>query len=274
MKKIFLLILALCLWLAIPVSASQSQVSIAGDHGQLASILQRPDKAGPCPLVILMHGFTSSKNDPIITSLANGLEKNGVASLRFDFNGHGASEGLFQDMTVPNEIADAQKVYAYAKKLPGVTCVALAGHSQGGVVASMLAGELGSAQVKALALLAPAGVLRDDALSGNVFGIKFNPYNPPEYIEIFGGHKVGRRYIQTATTLPIYETAARYQGPACIIHGTGDQIVPYSYGERYARIYPDSELHLLPGLDHMFSLDLDQAANLAIAFLTKKCLGQ
>ena len=274
MKKLFLVVLALCLLAAVPAAASQSQVSIAGDHGQLAAILQRPDGAGPCPLVILMHGFTSSKNDPIITSLANGLEKNGVASLRFDFNGHGASEGRFQDMTVPNEIIDAQKVYAYAKKLPGVTCVALAGHSQGGVVASMLAGELGSAQVKALALLAPAGVLRDDALSGNVFGIKFNPYNPPEYIEIFGGHKVGRRYIQTATTLPIYETAARYQGPACIIHGTGDQIVPYRYGERYARIYPDSELHLLPGLDHMFSLDLDQATNLAVQFLTKKCLGQ
>lgn len=274
MKKLFLVVLALCLLAAVPASASQSQVSIAGDHGQLAAILQRPDGASPCPLVILMHGFTSSKNDPIITSLANGLEKNGVASLRFDFNGHGASEGRFQDMTVPNEIIDAQKVYAYAKKLPGVTCVALAGHSQGGVVASMLAGELGSAQVKALALLAPAGVLRDDALSGNVFGIKFNPYNPPEYIEIFGGHKVGRNYIRTATTLTIYETAARYQGPACIIHGTGDQIVPYSYGERYARIYPDSELHLLPGLDHMFSLDLDQATNLAAQFLTKKCLGQ
>ena len=274
MKKLFLVVLALCLLAAAPASASRSQVSIAGDHGQLAAVIQRPDGRDTYPLVILMHGFTSSKNDPIITGLADSLEKNGLASLRFDFNGHGESEGRFQDMTVPNEIADAKKVYAYAQKLPGVTCVALAGHSQGGVVASMTAGELGSAQIKALALLAPAGVLRDEALSGNVFGIKFNPYNPPEYIEIFGGHKVGRNYIRTAITLPIYETAALYQGPACIIHGTGDQIVPYSYGERYARIYPGSELHLLNGLDHMFSQDVNQAVNLAAQFLTKKCPGR
>ena len=36
-------------------------------------------------------------------------------------------------MTVLNEIEDAKAVYDYAGKLPGVTGIALAGHSQGGV---------------------------------------------------------------------------------------------------------------------------------------------
>ena len=57
------------------------------------------------------------------------------------------------------KIEDAKAVYAYARKLPGVTSIALAGHSQGGVVASMTAGELGTQKVKALVLMAPAAVL-------------------------------------------------------------------------------------------------------------------
>lgn len=55
---------------------------------------------------------------------------------------HGQSDGDFRDMTVLNEIEDAKKVFEYARRLPNVTSVSIAVHSQGGVVASMVAGEL------------------------------------------------------------------------------------------------------------------------------------
>ena len=270
MKKILFLALTLCLMLPMTAFAASERVSIDGDHGKLSAIIQRPDGCSSYPMVMLLHGFTSSKEDPIITHLADGLEKNGIASIRFDFNGHGESEGRFQDMTVPNEIEDAKKVYAYVKALPDVTSVSIAGHSQGGVVTSMTAGELGTDKVKAIVLLAPAAVLREDAIRGSLFGTSFKPLDPPEYVEIFGGHKVGQNYIKTAFSLPIYETAAGYQGCACIIHGTGDQIVPYTYSERYAHLYPNSELHLLPGYDHSFSQGVTTATDIAVAYLTKQ----
>ena len=166
MKKILFLALTLCLMLPMTAFAASERVSIDGDHGKLSAIIQRPDGCSSYPMVMLLHGFTSSKEDPIITHLADGLEKNGIASIRFDFNGHGESEGRFQDMTVPNEIEDAKKVYAYVKALPDVTSVSIAGHSQGGVVTSMTAGELGTDKVKAIVLLAPAAVLREDAHGG------------------------------------------------------------------------------------------------------------
>ena len=112
------------------------------------------------------------------------LQAHGIASIRFDFNGHGQSEGEFKDMTVPNEIEDAKKVVAYVSSLPYVNGLAIAGHSQGGVVASMTAGELsealGKPAFKAVALMAPAAVLREDAIKGNTMGKMYDPFDPGE----------------------------------------------------------------------------------------------
>ena len=242
------------------VSFAQSKdLIIQGDHGKLAAVLQTPDGAKKYPLVIVCHGFTSNKDTKLMQTLANDLEKEGIATLRFDFNGHGKSEGRFQDMTVLNEIEDAKKIYDYAAKLPNVTSISLAGHSQGGVVASMTAGLLGTDKVKSLALMAPAAVLREDAIRGDCQGSRYDANNVPETIPIKKGLTLGRNYVLTAQTLPIYETAVRYQGPAFMIHGTGDVIVPYTYSQRYHRIYFNGQLKLVPGEDHGFTHDTQGA---------------
>ena len=104
--------------------------------------------------------------------------------------------------------------------------------------------------------MAPAAVLRDDAIRGSTFGKMYDPLYPPEYVELWGGKRLGREYIKTAFSLPIYETAARYQGEALIVHGTGDRVVPYTYGERYHSIWPKSEYVQLDGFDHGFSQNI------------------
>lgn len=266
------MLLTISLLITSAASAQQRNVSIEGDHGKLAAILQTPDDRTNYPLVMLLHGFTSNKNTPILTVLADQLEAKRIASIRFDFNGHGESEGDSRDMTVPNEIIDAKCVYEYVSELPNVTSISVAGHSQGGVVTSMFAGELGKKKIKAVALLAPAAVLRDDAIRGNLFDRKYDSMNPPEYVEAPNGFKVGRNYFLTAQTLPIYETAAGYKGPACIVHGTGDTVVPYTYGIRYHDLWKGSELHLIPAFDHGFSQDRVHATQFATEFFAKVLL--
>ena len=139
-RKLLALLLAACAMLPLTANASTQTLKVDGDHGKLAAVIQRPDEQKQYPMFMLLHGFTSRKDTPLLTTLANKLEAKGIASIRFDFNGHGESEGRFQDMTVLNEIEDAKKVYAYVKSLPGVTSISIAGHSQGGVVTSMTAG--------------------------------------------------------------------------------------------------------------------------------------
>lgn len=250
---------------------TQERVSIDGSKGSLAAIIQKPElmQGEQCPMAVLCHGFAGRKDGPMFELIADSLARHGIASVRFDFNGHGESEGNFQEMTVPNEVEDAKHVIEYVRDLRYVSKVALVGHSQGGVVASMTAGELGTNEVAAVALMAPAAVLRDDAIRGNTFGKSYDPLDPPEAIELFGGMKLGGDYVKTAFRLPIYQTAARYQGPALIVHGTGDRVVPYTYGERYHDIWSNSEYVELEAFDHGFSQNIYRACDIVSAWLIK-----
>jgi len=249
---------------------------IDGDHGRLKAIIQKPElqPGEKCPMVVFCHGFSGRKEGPLFELVADTLQAHGIASIRFDFNGHGESEGEFVDMTVPNEIEDAKKVVEYVSNLSYVSGLAIAGHSQGGVVASMLAGklseELGRPAFKAVALMAPAAVLRDDAIRGSTMGKQYDPFNPGEYVELWGGLKLGAEFIRTAFSLPIYETAAKYQGSALIIHGNADRVVPYTYGERFHEIWPNSELVIQEYYDHGFTQNMYRTTDIVSEYLIRQ----
>ena len=251
-------------------------VFIDGDHGRLKGIIQKPElqQDEKCPMVIFCHGFSGRKDGPMFELIADTLKAHGIASIRFDFNGHGESEGEFKDMTVPNEIEDAKKVMEYVSDLRYVSSLAIVGHSQGGVVAAMTAGqlskELGESPFKAVALMAPAAVLREDAIRGSTMGKQYDPFDPGEYVELWGGLKLGGKYIRTAFSLPIYETAAKYQGPALIIHGNADRVVPYTYGERFHQIWPKSELVIQEYFDHGFSQNIYRTTDIVSEYLIKQ----
>ena len=249
---------------------------IDGDHGRLMALIQKPElqPGEKCPMVVFCHGFSGTKDGPMFELICDTLLAHGIASIRFDFNGHGQSEGEFKDMTVPNEIEDAKKVVAYVRDMRDISDVAIVGHSQGGVVAAMTAGELsealGEPAFKAVALMAPAAVLREDAIRGNTMGKNYDPFDPGEYVELYGGLKLGANYIRTAFSLPIYETAAKYQGPALIIHGNADRVVPYTFGERFHQIWPGSEYVLQEYFDHGFSQNIYRSTDIVAQFLLKQ----
>ena len=256
-------------------------VFIDGDHGRLKGLIQKPElqQGEKCPMVIFCHGLSGTKDGPLFELVADTLQAHGIASIRFDFNGHGESEGEFKDMTVPNEIIDAKKVVEYVRDLSYVSDLAIVGHSQGGVVASMTAGELsaelGEPAFRTVVLMAPAAVLRDDAIRGSVMGTTFDPFDPGEYVEMWGGAlKLGGNYIRAAFSLPIYETAAKYQGPALIIHGNGDRVVPYTYGERFHQIWPKSELVIQEYFDHGYSQNIYRTTDIVSEYLINQLKNQ
>lgn len=255
----------------VSVSAETQKVQIQGAVGKLAAVITKPKiaKGAKVPMVILMHGFMGSKDEDMWVKIASSLQDKGYASIRFDFNGHGESEGAFENMTVLNEIDDAKCVYDYVSKLPYVSDISAVGHSQGGVVASMFAGDLGKDKLAKLVLLAPAAVLREDAIRGSIMGATFNSLNPPDTVHLYGKYSIGKEYIKTARSLQIFETARKYRGPVCLIHGTGDVVAPYSYSERYQSIYNGATLFLLPAFDHMFSQGLNQVIDATVEFLTE-----
>ena len=72
---------------------------------ELAALLDRPD--GPHRAVALFaHCFTCGKNNRAARRIAQGLTRQGIAVLRFDFTGLGASEGEFANTTFSSNVDD------------------------------------------------------------------------------------------------------------------------------------------------------------------------
>lgn len=217
-------------------------------------------------MAIIFHGFTGNRNTPLLKEIANDLRDENIASVRFDFNGHGDSDGKFENMTVLNEIEDANAILNYVKTDPHVRNIYLVGHSQGGVVASMLAG-LYPDLIKKVVLLAPAATLKSDALKGNTQGVTYNPDHIPDRLP-FKDLTLGGFYLRVAQQLPIYEVSAQFTRPVCLIHGTNDTIVSPNASKKYDQIYQNSTLHLIEGADHCFSDNYRKtASNLTAEFL-------
>jgi len=156
-------------------------------------------------------------------------------------------------MTVFNDICDGKAILDYARQISGVEKIYLLGHSQGGVVASMLAGYYPEYIAK-LALLAPAATLKDDALKGDTQGFTYDPHNIPDTLPIKKDLTLGGFYLRTAQTLPIYEIAKEYRGPVCLIHGLKDTVVNKIASTRYDDVYTNDTLHLLDDADHGFGI--------------------
>lgn len=245
------------------------KIRINGSMGELAVRVQLPDcePAGKIPVVVLCHGFMGNMGGELFDDITEDLLADTIGVVRFDFNGHGESAGKFSEMTVPNEIEDAKAVISWVGDQSFTKNISLLGHSQGGVVAAMTAGELGYPRIRALVLLAPAAVLRDDALRGFTMGAAYDPWNAPDSVPMPNGKGLGRNYIETARDLQIYPTASRYSGPAYVIHGMGDRVVPYTYGETFVREMPEARLKLIEGEDHVFSKDTRGAARAAADWL-------
>lgn len=245
---------------------------IDGSQGKLASKIALPVLATgeKCPMVILSHGFGGDMTFHLWEPIIQILNENGIGVLRYDFNGCGQSEGEFQNMTVLSENEDLLCIISYVRALPVTESISLVGHSQGGVVTSMVSGDCGSEQIKCEVLLSAAAVLREDAIRGITQGAHFDPWHLDQpYYELPRGLKLGRAYIQSAMTLPIYETASAYKGSALIINGMADQVVPYTYAQLYNKVINNSELILIPGEDHTYTIAPNYAVKLVTDWLIK-----
>ena len=106
----------------------------------LAGALHLPDRRQSAPWVVLCHGLFSSMASEKFTGLAELLCRSGIAALRFDFSGCGASTGSIADTTVSRRLQELEAVVGFADSHAalGRDC-ALMGSSLGGFVGLLFA---------------------------------------------------------------------------------------------------------------------------------------
>src|SRR6266571_4865930 len=130
----------------------EQTLAFAGPAGQqVAGILATP--AGDAHrLAVLCHGFLSNKNSATNKALTGMLIPLGIATFRFDFYGHGDSEGPFEQLTVGTAVQQTSSALALAGSR-GYRKVGLVGSSFGGLVAILAAAK--NRYLKCLALKCP-----------------------------------------------------------------------------------------------------------------------
>lgn len=228
------------------------------NKGQLiAATLHTPEAAGKRPAVALFHGFTGDRSEAnfIFVELSRILEKRGIASLRLDFRGSGESEGRFQDMTPLEELSDARAALEFLRETRGINPrrTGVLGLSLGGLVAAMTAG----AEPGIVSAVLWAAVARP----GEVFARMSSPSQIRDIRHKgradFDGLCVSRRFMNSLAALEPASDLARSQAAVLIVHGTKDNIVPFSHSTRYLRAaarrpFPTKRL-AVKGANHVFS---------------------
>jgi len=96
------------------------------------------EKGGQLPGVVFLGGFKSDMTGTKATYLEEQCRTRGQAFVRFDYSGHGQSEGEFETLTLSHWQADARAVIE--RLMPDK--VILAGSSMGGWIALLLALEM------------------------------------------------------------------------------------------------------------------------------------
>jgi hypothetical protein len=137
---------------------------------RLAGTLTKPRGRGPFPAVLLATGSGPQDRDEALLGhrpflvLADRLTRAGLAVLRCDDRGVGGSTGSFAGATTLDFAADARAGLAYLRSRRDVdrTRIGLIGHSEGGIVAPLVAADGGVAFV---VLLAAPGVPGDSLLA-------------------------------------------------------------------------------------------------------------
>lgn len=122
------------------------------DGAVLAGTLSYPEgrSKNDCkdiPVVLMVSGSGQQDRDESLMGhrpfavIADYLARNGIASLRYDDRGMAASDKGTAALTVENNKEDAASGIAYLRSLGIFGQVGVLGHSEGGLIAFMIAGE-------------------------------------------------------------------------------------------------------------------------------------
>jgi putative redox protein len=130
---------------------------------KLAASLERP--AGqPLAFALFAHCFTCGKDNLAAKRIAEGLTARGIAVLRFDFTGLGASEGDFANTTFSSNVQDLVAAANHLRDMYQAPAI-LIGHSLGG--AAVLAAARHIPEARAVATI---GAPADPAHVTGLFG--------------------------------------------------------------------------------------------------------
>lgn len=272
------------------VSDLGDSISVQTPTGSLAGTLELPASC-PCPVVLIIAGSGPTDRDGnsrmlpgannSLKYLAEGLAAKGIASVRYDKRGIGASKGAMpaseSDLRFDDYVADAVAWLTKLRADKRFTTVSVVGHSEGSLI-----GMLAARQARADAFVSIAGIGRPAA---KVLHEQLASRLPPEMLaaadRTLGQLEKGETPDSAPPALAAlfrpsvqpyliswfrYDPAAEIAKltiPALIVQGTTDIQVGVADAKALGAAQPKATLLIIDGMNHvMKSVPADQAAQL------------
>ena len=134
----------------------------------LAGTLTKPEGEGPFACAVLISGSGPQNRDEELLGhkpflvIADHFTRNGIAVLRYDDRGVAESTGDFNSATTKDFAEDVKSAVDFLNSRDDINQIGLIGHSEGGMIAPMVAAE--HDDVDFIVLMAGPGVIGADVL--------------------------------------------------------------------------------------------------------------
>ncbi len=219
----------------------------------MCAILSNPMSDKEKPIIILCHGFTTGKDGNTYTRLEKILNENGISSFRFDFFGHGESEGKFEEVTTSEAVNDILNAIQFLKD-SGYGKMGLVGSSFGGLASIIAASNRTDLYV--LALKSPVSDYSDMSIAQQDKQQR-DIWKEKGFIYFTNGNERERRlnysFCEDAEKIKGYESAKKIKLSALIVHGDKDETVPVEQSKKTASLIENCRLEIIEGADHRYS---------------------
>src|SRR5882757_9012612 len=235
---------------------------------KLSAVLDRP--AGePLAFALFAHCFTCGKDVLAAKRIATALAAKGIAVLRFDFTGLGASEGEFANSTFSSNVADLVRAANHLRETRGAPAI-LIGHSLGGAAILAAAGQIPDA--KAVATIAAPS---DPVHVTHLFGDRIEDIRKHGEVEVqLAGRpfRIKREFLDDVAEHSLMSHVAKLHKALLVMHSPTDDTVGIDNATHLfvAARHPKSFVSLA-GADHLLTGKRDAAyvADVIAAWATR-----
>jgi len=254
----------------------QKKISFKNSKGQrLVGVLHIPQGQGPFPAVIVQHGLKGSHNSPLIKLIADDLEKNGFAILRFSLSGHKPSGGTYKDVLVSQFLNDIKLGLKFLKDQTKIKrCkIGIVGQSLGAFT-SLLSATIHKNHIKTIVSISSffdvEAVLRSYYRDGKI-------KESNEYYWEISGFKVTTRHFNDRNYLKKKYLIKNIHCPALIIHGDQDtRVQPKDAQTIFNLLNQPKRLKIIKGASHNFDnqKQAGQVAKVTTKWLKNYLIGE
>lgn len=233
----------------------------------------RDNWTGQGQVVLVCHGFGSSKASPMVQALEATLPQHGIGVFSFDFPAHGESPGGQETLRVPFCIDDLETVEAYLRAKGPKAEISYFGSSFGAYITLLRLARHPRPEARAFLRSAAVGMPKlvstwldqraQADLAGKGYFVPDYDYVremrvTPAFLQDLAGHDVFTRYQKGMATL-------------AMVHGGQDKVAPVEDARRFAEQF-GAQIQILPRGEHnlMGEGELEQVLAQATAFFQGK----